>query len=559
MTPPIAFPPSVSFPRLSFSHYMASEPTYDGGNVSVRVNNGSWQLIPFTAYEYNAYSAYLRPFVLGNSNPRAGQPAWTSAGGGWGTTIIDLGSFISGGETVQIRFDFSKDGCNGIDGWYIDDVVVYDCPDCDDSLLPDNLDYFRTYVSGALGPIGATAPQTATMDRVARAAGPVTLRLDVSADLGSDAEYIDVFVNDVFVGEVFGVGASECALWPNEAVLVVSRSLFNFAIAGSQQLQIEMVPSTDVAVNSCGNSYINVSVHYEVEIDDQNKDGVIDACEDCQPNGVYDVDDLASGTSQDCNDNENPDECDLAKGDSLDANSNSIPDECDCVVPAAPLPEMQAGCGGCYIPKNRYLSVIAPPVPAIAESVALRVRLLQLPGPEDCPGVPDFHVSQGVEMWVGQEVLSNDSTPSGVYELQASPLFLDWTTVTGGVVHISDCNIVPCATYLVDAVSDLCDPFFDPYSQAITLPTTTVWADVAGFNMNDLPNNLVDFTDISALVDRFRNINTAPDASRCDLGGNRPSGGLLLGINFLDVSYGVDAFRGVGYPFTGPTAPLPCP
>ena len=557
ITPPIPMASSLTFPRLSFAHYMASEPTYDGGNVSIRVNDGTWQLIPFDAFEYNSYSAYLRPTVLGNSNPRAGQPAWTSAGGDWGTTIIDLGDFVSGGETIQLRFDFSKDGCNGIDGWYIDDVSVYDCPDCDDSLLPDNLDYVHTYVSGTMGPVGATSPQTATIENVARAAGPVTFRFDASADLGASSEYIDVFLNGNYVGSIFGEGASECSLWPNEAVVVLSASQFNFATSSGTAV-ISMLPSEDVAAASCGNGYINVSVRYSCEIDDDNHDGVIDACEDCQPNGVNDIDDLDSGASQDCNHNDRPDECDVASGSSPDENANGLPDECDCSVPPAPLPESNASCAGCYYPKNRYLSVVPPPVPDTAFSVAIRVRLSQLPGPSNCPKVADFSAYQGVEMWVGQQVLRH-GLPTGVYELQSTPHFRDWTTVPGGVIHIADCNIVPCATYLVDAVTNVCSSFFDPFSPAISLSTTAVWADIVAGGGTTAPNNIVDFADISSAVDRFRSVPTAPHATRCDLGENRPSGGVLMPINFLDISYVVDAFRGGSYPFSGPSAPLPCP
>ena len=173
--------------------------------------------------------------------------------------------------------------------------------------------------------------------------------------------------------------------------------------------------------------------------------------------------------------------------------------------------------------------------------------------------MPDYSAFDGIEMWVGQEVLRGGATPSGVYELQSTPYFRDWSTVPGGILHVADCNIVPCATYIVDAISNVCDSFFEPFSPAITIPTVSVWADIVGGGSFGLPDNIVDFSDISAMVDRFRAVPTAPHATRCDLGENRPSGGVLLPINFLDVSYLVDAFRGFNYPFSGPSAPLPCP
>jgi len=52
---------------------------------------------------------------------------------------------------------------------------------------------------------------------------------------------------------------------------------------------------------------------------------------DCNHNGIDDVNDIASGTSEDCNSNLVPDECDLTAGTSGDANFNGVPDECeDC-------------------------------------------------------------------------------------------------------------------------------------------------------------------------------------------------------------------------------------
>lgn len=65
---------------------------------------------------------------------------------------------------------------------------------------------------------------------------------------------------------------------------------------------------------------------------------------DCNGNGVPDLDDVSSGTSEDCNGNNVPDECepnedcntngvtdicDIGAGTSLDVNSNLIPDECE--------------------------------------------------------------------------------------------------------------------------------------------------------------------------------------------------------------------------------------
>lgn len=61
---------------------------------------------------------------------------------------------------------------------------------------------------------------------------------------------------------------------------------------------------------------------------DCNDNGIPDECidqeDDCNGNGAPDACDVASGTSLDCNSNGVPDECDMP-----DCNGNSIPDECD--------------------------------------------------------------------------------------------------------------------------------------------------------------------------------------------------------------------------------------
>lgn len=140
LSPVIALPQGLGTPFLSFTHYMASEPGYDGGNVKISVNGGPLQLIAAGSFPFNAYNATLVSFGGGNTNPLAGQPAWSGAGGRWGTSLINLSGLVQGGDTVQLRFEFGKDGCTGVTGWFVDDVELYDCQcttneACDDGLF----------------------------------------------------------------------------------------------------------------------------------------------------------------------------------------------------------------------------------------------------------------------------------------------------------------------------------------------------------------------------------------------------------------------------------------
>jgi Zn-dependent metalloprotease len=128
----ITIPASVSNPRLTFVHWVATEAGWDGGNVKISVNDGPWTLIPASAFIYNAYNTTLQTVGAGNTNPLAGQPAFSGTDGGavdgtWGRSIVDLTGIAKPKDKVKLRFSIGNDGCTGRFGWYIDDVMVYRC------------------------------------------------------------------------------------------------------------------------------------------------------------------------------------------------------------------------------------------------------------------------------------------------------------------------------------------------------------------------------------------------------------------------------------------------
>jgi hypothetical protein len=249
----------------------------------------------------------------------------------------------------------------------------------------------------------------------------------------------------------------------------------------------------------------------------------------------------------------------LYGGTSHGGNSELWEYACNCAEPtAAPVAEAFGNCPGppaCYPTKNRYLSFVPPTIPCGADSVALRVTLGPMPGAGDCPKVPDFSAYNGAQMWVGPEVIQG-AMPTGVHRLQPTPHFDTWGGVNGAV-QVSDCNIVPCATYTVEAISDVDYPI-GPYSAPLVLTTTPKWGDIVGPGGTPA-GGTVDAIDVAEMVNRFRNISTAPPRSWCDLFSNNPTQGSKLNIDALDITVAVDAFRGRDYPFPGPTAPAPCP
>ena len=131
-SPAVTFPTGQS-PRMVFDHYVASEAGWDGGNVKVSVGGGAFTAIPSSAFVYNAPNSSLNTAAAGNTGPMAGQAAWTGTDGGeptgsWGQSQIDLSALGAvPGDSLKFRFDFGRDGCGGIDGWYVDNVKVVHC------------------------------------------------------------------------------------------------------------------------------------------------------------------------------------------------------------------------------------------------------------------------------------------------------------------------------------------------------------------------------------------------------------------------------------------------
>jgi Zn-dependent metalloprotease len=121
--------------RLVFDHYVATEAGWDGGVVSVSVNGGKFKKVPGDAYMFNGYTGRLFNKQEGNSNPLRGMTAFTGTDGGvnrgsWGQSQVNLSKLhVERGDSVRIRFDFGRDSCMGLDGWYVDNVKVLVCKD----------------------------------------------------------------------------------------------------------------------------------------------------------------------------------------------------------------------------------------------------------------------------------------------------------------------------------------------------------------------------------------------------------------------------------------------
>ncbi len=115
--------------NLAFDHFISIEAGWDGGNIKYKIGADDWVLVPLSAFIANGYNSTIET----SGNPLSGQPGFTGADGGsvsgsWGQSRIDLTALgLDPGESIQLRWDLGTDECNGLDGWYIDDVRIYSC------------------------------------------------------------------------------------------------------------------------------------------------------------------------------------------------------------------------------------------------------------------------------------------------------------------------------------------------------------------------------------------------------------------------------------------------
>ena len=123
---------------MTFTHWVATESGWDGGNVKISVNDGPWTVIAPEDFIYNDYNLnfvgwnFIIPPEFGNTNPLAGEFGFSGTDGGavdgtWGQSIIDLKRYVKKKDEIRLRFDMGTDGCGGALGWYVDDVVLYQC------------------------------------------------------------------------------------------------------------------------------------------------------------------------------------------------------------------------------------------------------------------------------------------------------------------------------------------------------------------------------------------------------------------------------------------------
>jgi hypothetical protein len=191
--------------------------------------------------------------------------------------------------------------------------------------------------------------------------------------------------------------------------------------------------------------------------------------------------------------------------------------------------------GVCYVPKHRYISMVANPAQGV--ETARRVRLQ----------------SGTVLGWVGAPFEAGGIT---VAEIVAAPVYQEtWPSL----LHVTGCAIAPNQAYVVQTIgigSDIGNE--SSYSDPLLLHTPSRWGDVVSTCPDDTclpPQGTVNLDDIMAGITKFQGVNSAPltwldiDPSA---GGDAPN----QLVNLQDILGSVSGFQGQPYPGDGP---LGCP
>jgi bacillolysin len=183
-SPEITIPQGATNMHIAFDHFVATEVTYDGGQLEISKNGGAFQLIPQNQYTFNApNTTFAEPPPIGNNtNPNAGEFSWngTNTGsqtGSWGTTVANISSIAKPGDKIKVRFTYSQDGCNGTSiGWFVDNIRVFNCPTLEAPVLSigagyENPDTNGSYQLSWTRPAGAVGPDT--LEESTTACGPL--------------------------------------------------------------------------------------------------------------------------------------------------------------------------------------------------------------------------------------------------------------------------------------------------------------------------------------------------------------------------------------------------
>jgi bacillolysin len=203
-SPQINIPAGATGPFLmAFNHYVSMEDTWDGGNIKYSKNGGAWTLLPSSAFTTNAYNKTLDN-TSNNDNPLKGQTAFTGAdansvSGTWGQSQVSFaGISLAAGDNIRLRWEVGTDGCNGWDGWYLDEIRIYTC-----TAITDGFTIAQTN-----SPQSVCQPNNAAFTFTTTATGAFSGNITLAATGNPSGTSVSFSPNPVAVGSPFTMTVS---------------------------------------------------------------------------------------------------------------------------------------------------------------------------------------------------------------------------------------------------------------------------------------------------------------------------------------------------------------
>ncbi|MBI5762538.1 MAG: M4 family metallopeptidase [Planctomycetes bacterium] len=267
ISPPIIIPASTKPTYVAFTHFVSTEGVFDGGNLKYSTNGGAlWSIVPRSMFIYSPTNGRVRNLFGSNSNPMNGQDVWTGSGGGWGTTVLVDKSNLLAGHTVQFRFDFGKDYCGGVDGWYVDDFEVFTCPDCLNDGSPNDASFQASFCSPVLLGFSSVATRQFGIGAAPTALSDVRVTCFASADLGLPDEFLTILMNNVSIGTIFADTGVDCAQVPERATLTVPAATFNaLRDPTTFNVTVKVQSSVEVDADVCGSGMNSIALQLEYD------------------------------------------------------------------------------------------------------------------------------------------------------------------------------------------------------------------------------------------------------------------------------------------------------
>lgn len=213
-------------------------------------------------------------------------------------------------------------------------------------------------------------------------------------------------------------------------------------------------------------------------------------------------------------------------------------------------------------PKSRYITLDPP---GSGGPSALRVTLLSLnrPQPDYDFGIPggQFAAFEGEHRWVGPIGDCPNAAGQSAFKcakLQCDPHYADWSSDLAGMpLHVTGAAVMPSSEYDVEQLAASCLGIEDECQSVTSLPSVAtsrwarVWEPITIDNGEARPN----VNDVAKVLDTLKGVTGSLHKSRVQLTGNDPNPHDLLSV--IEIGHTVDAVKGFGYPFAGPSVCSP--